>query len=118
MSTMKIGLKKVADAGVRLQKRSMTEFGEFLKEYKVVALAVAFIMGAAGTALIKSFVDQLIMPVIAAFIPGGAWKTATFNLGSLVLGWGPFLGELINFMFIALAVFLLAKKILKEEKAK
>ncbi|NLW76451.1 MAG: large conductance mechanosensitive channel protein MscL, partial [Methanomicrobiales archaeon] len=42
----------------------LAEFFEFLKEYKVVALAVAFIMGVAATALVKSFVDNLIMPII------------------------------------------------------
>ncbi len=98
-------------------KMSMiSEFMEFLKEYKVVALAVAFVMSVAATALIKSMVDNIIMPVITPFIPGGAWKTATFALGPIVVGWGPFLGELINFVIIAFVVFMIAKKIMKEEK--
>lgn len=92
------------------------EFMEFLKEYKVVALAIAFIMGAAATALITSLVNNIIMPVITPFIPGGAWKTATFALGPVVIGWGAFLGEAINFVIIALVVFLIAKKVMKEEK--
>lgn len=64
------------------------EFMEFLREYKVVALAVAFIMGVAATALVKSLVDNIIMPIITPFIPGGAWKAATFALGPIVIGWG------------------------------
>lgn len=71
-----------------------SEFMEFLREYKVIALAVAFIIGVAATALVKSLVDNIIMPIITPFIPGGAWKTATFTLGPVVIGWGPFLGEL------------------------
>jgi large conductance mechanosensitive channel len=94
----------------------IAEFMEFLKEYKVVALAVAFIMGVAATALIKSLVDNIVMPVITPFIPGGAWKTATLALGPIVIGWGAFLGEVINFVIIALVVFVVAKKIMKEEK--
>ena len=94
----------------------LSEFMDFLKEYKVVALAIAFIMGVASTALIKSFVDNIIMPVITPFIPGGTWKTATFTLGPIVIGWGPFLGEFINFVIVALVVFMFAKKIMKEEK--
>jgi large conductance mechanosensitive channel len=94
----------------------IAEFMEFLKEYKVVALAVAFIMGVASTSLIKSLVDNVVMPVITPFIPGGAWKTATFALGPIVIGWGAFLGEVINFVIIALVVFMVAKKIMKEEK--
>ena len=92
------------------------EFLEFLKEYKVVGLAVAFIMGVASTALIKSLVDNIIMPVITRFIPGGAWKTATFALGKIVIGWGAFVGELINFVIIAFVVFMIAKIVLKEQK--
>lgn len=92
------------------------DFLDFLKEYKVVALAIAFIMGFASTALIKSLVDNIIMPIITPFIPGGAWKTATFTLGKIVIGWGAFLGEAINFIIIALVVFIIAKKVMKEEK--
>ncbi len=94
----------------------LSEFMEFLKEYKVVALAVAFIMGVAGTALVKSLVENIIMPCVTLFIPGGAWKTATFSLGPVVIGWGAFLGELINFVIIAFVVFMIAKQVMKEEK--
>ena len=92
------------------------EFMDFLYEYKIIGLAIAFIMGVAATQLIKSLVDNIIMPVITAFLPGGAWKTATFAIGPIVIGWGPFLGDLINFVIIALVIFFIAKKILKEEK--
>lgn len=92
------------------------EFMDFLREYKVVGLAIAFIMGVAATALIKSLVDNVIMPIVTPFIPGGAWKTATFALGPVVIGWGPFLGELINFVIIAFVVFMIAKIVMKEAK--
>ncbi len=93
-----------------------SEFIQFLKEYHVIALAVAFIMGAAATALVKSLVDNIIMPLITPFIPAGAWKTATFSLGPIAIVWGAFLAELINFVIIAFVVFMVAKKIMKEEK--
>lgn len=70
----------------------------------------------AATALIKSLVDNIIMPIIAVLIPGGVWKTATLALGPVVFGIGAFLAELINFAIIALVVFLIAKVILKEQK--
>lgn len=94
----------------------LSEFKNFLYEYKVIPLAIAFIMGIASTALIKSLVDNVIMPLITPFIPGGAWRTATLELGPVVIGWGPFLAELINFIIIAFVVFLIAKKVLNEEK--
>ncbi len=94
----------------------MSEFKEFLYEYKVIGLAVAFIMGIAATALVKSLVDNIIMPFIAVLIPSGQWQAATFAIGPVIIGWGAFLAELINFVIIAFVVFLIAKKVLKEEK--
>ena len=92
------------------------EFRDFLTEYKVIGLAIAFIMGAAITDLVKSLVNNIIMPVLAFFIPGGEWQTATFPLGPIVISWGAFLAALINFIIIALVVFMIAKMVLKEEK--
>lgn len=97
-------------------KKMMMEFKEFLNEYKVVPLAIAFIMGVAATALIQSFVNNLIMPIITPFIPGGAWQVATFHVGPIVISWGALLGSIINFVIIAWVVFMIAKHIFKEEK--
>ena len=97
-------------------KKIYSEFMEFLKEYKIIGLAIALVIGLASTALIKSLVDNIIMPIITPFIPGGAWQAATFSIWHIVISWGAFLGELINFIIIALVVFLIAKKIIKEEK--
>jgi large conductance mechanosensitive channel len=94
----------------------LKEFKEFLQEYKIIGLAIAFIMGAAATTFIQSLVNNIIMPLITPFIPKGAWQTATFHLGPIVIGWGAFLAALINFVIMALVVFLIAKAILKEDK--
>ena len=94
----------------------IAEFLEFLKEYKVVALAVAFIIGVAATALVKSFVDNLIMPLVGALTPTGDWKEAILSIGPVNLGIGPFAAECINFIIVALVVFMIAKFVMKEEK--
>jgi large conductance mechanosensitive channel len=94
----------------------LSEFMDFLKEYKVIGLAVAFIIGVAATTLVQSFVNNVIMPLITPFIPGGAWQSAKFSIGLAVIGWGAFLSALINFIIIALVVFIIAKKLFKEEK--
>jgi large conductance mechanosensitive channel len=97
-------------------KALFKEFHAFLMEYKVIGLAVAVIIGLAANNLVKSIVDNIVMPIITPFIPGGAWQTATLALGPVVLGWGAFLSSLINFLIIAWVVFLIAKLVLKEEK--
>jgi len=94
----------------------ISEFVEFLKEYKVIALAIAFVIGVAASTLIKSLVDNIVMPIITPMIPGGAWRTAQFVFGPFVIGWGAFLGEVINFTIMAFVVFMAAKYIMREEK--
>lgn len=91
------------------------EFLQFLKEYKVVGLALAFIMGAASTSLVKSLVNDIIMPFINPLIANGSWKEATLEIGSISIKWGSFASELLNFTILAFVVFIIAKKILKEE---
>jgi len=97
-------------------KKLWIEFKEFLKEYKIMPLAIAFIIGGAATTLIQSVVNNLIMPLITPFIPNGAWQTAKLNLGPIVISWGAFLSSIINFVIIAFVVFLIAKTLLKEDK--
>jgi len=94
----------------------LKEFKEFLQEYKVIGLAVALIIGLAATSFVKAIVDDIVMPILTPFIPGGAWQTATFSIGPIVIAWGHFLGALINFIVIAFVVFLIAKYAFKEEK--
>ena len=92
------------------------EFFQFIKEYKVVGLAVGIVMGLASTALVKSLVDNIIMPLLTPFIPGGAWREAVWSFGPWALKIGAFIGEFLNFIIIALAVFFIAKWVIREEK--
>ena len=96
----------------------ISDFKEFLKEYKIIGLSVALIIGLASVALINSIVNNLIMPIITPFIPAGAWQTATFSIGSIVISWGALLGAIINFIIITFVVFLIAEYALKEEKVR
>lgn len=92
------------------------EFTEFLREYKVVGVAIAFIMAGATTTLVQSLVANIIMPLISPVLPSGDWQTATLTLGPVTFGTGPFIAAVINFAILALVIFLIAKWILKEEK--
>ncbi|MEW6035287.1 MAG: MscL family protein [Candidatus Micrarchaeota archaeon] len=94
----------------------ISEFRQFLEEYKVVGLAVAFIMGAAVTALVNSLVNNIVMPFVGLALPGGDWQTAAVEVGTAKIGVGAFLSAALNFTIIAFVVFLIAKLVLKEEK--
>jgi large conductance mechanosensitive channel len=92
------------------------EFLEFLQEYKVIGLAIAFVMGAACNAVVKSLVDNIIMPMINPLFSDGSWQSSTLDIGSVSLKVGAFMSDLIYFLIIALVIFIVAKKLFKEDK--
>ncbi|TAN45850.1 MAG: MscL family protein [Candidatus Methanoperedens sp.] len=98
------------------KKSFMQEFMDFLNKYGVIGLAIAFVMGAAITKLVAALVADLIMPIIGALIPGGDWRTATLNIGNIKFMVGDFVGALIDFIIIAIVIFMIVKTIVKEKK--
>jgi len=89
------------------------EFMEFLKKYQVIGLAVAFVIGTAASTLVTALVKDIIMPFVGVVIPGGNWQTMVFEVGPVKFMPGDFASALINFVIIALVVFLLVKYIMK-----
>jgi len=89
------------------------EFMVFLSKYGVVGLAVAFIIGGAAGRLVQALVNDILMPIITFFIPGGAWQESTLTLGPIVLLVGHFVAAIIDFLIIAFAVFWTMKAIEK-----
>jgi large conductance mechanosensitive channel len=100
------------------KKGVVGEFMEFLMKYQVIGLAVAFIIGAAATKMVTAAVNDIIMPVIAVLIPGGDWKKTELMLGPIKLLVGDFAGAIIDFIIIALVVFLIVKFMMKEDATK
>ena len=87
-------------------KNLAKEFLEFIKEYKILGLASAFILGLAVNALILSLAQDIITPIIGLLVPGfedlSSFKIGVFRLGN-------FLAAIINFIIIALIIFLIVK---------
>jgi len=100
------------------KKGLVAEFMEFLLKYQVIGLAVAFIIGAAATKMVTATVQDIIMPVIGALIPGGSWRTAVINAGPIAFLVGDFVGAIIDFIIIALVVFLIVKYMMKGDTSK
>lgn len=98
-----------------VKKSFIQEFNDFLTKYGVIGLAVAFVMGAAITKLVTALATDLIMPIIGAVIPGGDWRTATLSLGNIKFLVGDFIGNLVDFVIIALIIFVIVKAIVKEK---
>jgi len=86
------------------------EFMDFLSKYKVMGLAVAFIMGLYLGALVQSLVKNLIMPIIGLAIPGlGDLATYIIIVGNQNFGVGDFLVALITFIIVAFVIFVIVK---------
>ena len=88
------------------------EFKTFAFKGNMIDLAVGLIIGAAFGTVVKSMVDHLIMPLIAAVIPNSKGvESIGFTVNGSRVPVGMFLGAVINFLIVALAVFLLIVKI-------
>lgn len=89
-----------------MQKKSIfTEFKEFISQGNVLDLAVAVILGAAFSAIIKSVVEEILMPLIAMVF--GQPNFSTIVLGPLKVG--NLLNAVINFLFVAIGLFVIVK---------
>jgi len=86
------------------------EFKDFVSKYKVMGLAVAFIIGLYLGALVQSLVADLLMPVIGLAMPGLAdLASLQYDVGEQVFGIGNFLVALITFIIVAFVIFILVK---------
>jgi len=91
----------------------MAEFKAFLQKYSVIGLAIAVIIGGAAGKLVSSLVADILMPIVTFFIPGGSWRDATLTLGPIVLMIGSFVGAVLDFLIIAIVVFVIMKQLEK-----
>lgn len=91
------------------------EFKEFIMRGNVIDLAVAVIIGGAFTAIVNGLVEGIIMPLISLLFGGISFDQWNFPLGAgeeaPVLALGTFITAVINFILVALVIFLLVKAI-------
>ena len=88
------------------------EFMDFIGKAGVLGLAVGFIMGTYIGKVVSALVQDIIMPVPGALIPGGDWRKAIFTLPigeGMNFAVGDFVGVIVDFMIVACVVFLIAK---------
>jgi large conductance mechanosensitive channel len=93
------------------QGDSVGEFKAFLKEYGVIGLALGVIIGGKAGDLVKAIVDGLLMPIVGLIMPGGDWQTMKLGIFAI----GPVLAAFVQFVIVAYFVFMVSKKLLKED---
>ncbi|MDZ4859790.1 MAG: large conductance mechanosensitive channel protein MscL [Candidatus Hydrogenedentes bacterium] len=91
----------------------LSEFKAFALKGNVVDLAVAVIIGAAFGKIIDSLVKDIIMPAISLVMPADQSYTEwAYTVGNKVIPYGKFLGEVVNFVIVALALWIFTVKFL------
>ena len=85
-------------------------FKEFILRGNVVDLAVAFVLGAAFTAVVTALVRDLLTPVIAAIFGKPNFGSLSFTIHGSEFFYGDFLNALLTFVLIAAAVFFFVVK--------
>src|SRR5919109_2290750 len=103
------------------------EFFDFLKTFGIIGLAIAFIIGQAASRLVTAFVENIIDPFIGLFLPAGSLESMSVKVTNIVgstseFKYGDLISNIIDFLIIALIVFLAYKQLSKyklvEDKTK
>lgn len=106
-------LRRASQWGASKATSLLDEFRAFALKGNVVDLAVGVIIGGAFAKIVDSMVKNILMPAISLLFPSEqgylSWK---FVMGTKEIPYGLFLGEVVNFIIVALALFLFAVKFL------
>jgi large conductance mechanosensitive channel len=97
-----------------------SDFKSFAFKGNVVDLAVGVVIGAAFGKIVSALVADIIMPVVALVMPSGDWRASGLMLreaanpkDNVVLRWGDFMGAILDFLIVALVLFLIVSKVIK-----
>ena len=97
-------------------KRAYTlleEFKTFAFKGNVIDLAVGVIIGGAFGNIVKSLVDNIIMPTAGVILPGHkGYEGWALVIDGKTIPYGKFLGDVVNFLIVAVALFLFIVKFL------
>jgi len=103
----------------------LKEFRDFIARGNVIDLAVAVVIGAAFNGIIKSLVDDVIMPPIGLLLGGVDFTNLFIDLsgagyeslaaaqeaGAATINYGLFLNNVINFLIVAFVIFLVVRQV-------
>ena len=109
------------------KKGIVSEFKEFITRGNVMDMAVGIIIGGAFTAIVQSLVNDLLMPVIGALFGGIDFTTLKYvvraadeaaGIEEAAIKYGSFIQAIVNFLLIAIVIFLLVRGINKMRRKK
>lgn len=91
----------------------LEEFRKFALKGNVIDMAIGVIIGAAFAKIVDSLVKNIIMPLISTIMPGDqSYLKWSFILRGKEIPYGLFIGEVVNFLIVAFALFIFVVKFL------
>ena len=101
--------KEAAMGLVKGSKGFIKEFREFISRGNVVDMAVGVIIGGAFTAIVNSLVNDIFNPLLGLITGGADFSTLSFGFMDAQFMYGSFITAVINFLLVALVLFLVIK---------
>lgn len=98
--------------------KTIKEFKEFISKGNIIDLAVGVIIGKAFSQIVSSLVNDIIMPLIGIVIGGINLTKLTLKLGDATVNYGVFLQNILDFLIVALCIFIFVKIINKFNRKK
>lgn len=94
-------------------KKYIGEFKKFIAKGNVVDLAVAVIIGGAFGKIVTSLVNDILMPIIGVILGGLDFTSLSINFRSATINYGMFIQNIVDFLIIAICIFIFVKFIEK-----
>jgi len=85
------------------------EFKDFINRGNLVELAVAFVLGVAFASLVESFVNDIVMQIVAVIAGEQSFDRLTIDINDSEIRYGAFLTQVVNFLVVAFVLFLIVK---------
>ena len=98
------------------EKKVANEFKEFISKGNIVDMAVGVIIGSAFGKIVTSLVNDIFMPLIGIIIGGLDFSKLTLTVGDSVIAYGTFIQNIVDFLIIAICIFIMIKVLAKFKK--
>ena len=92
------------------------EFKEFIAQGNVMDLAIGVIIGGAFGKIVSSLVDNILMPLIGVILGGLDFSELAIKVGEANIKYGIFIQNVIDFLIVALCLFVMMKALNKFKK--
>ena len=99
-------------------KKGASDFKTFISRGNVVDMAVGVIVGGAFGKIVTSLVNDILMPIVGVFLGGLNFTELSIKVGDASVAYGNFIQTIIDFLIIALCIFIMVKVFEKFKKSK